>query len=173
MEIKVNLLSTQSLKSAIKKIKELKKLLNIINDEFARESLFWIQDRANMYLDSRVYSFPNSANVKDYWTIQYVGSNKWQLRNTNELSTLIEFGTGITGQQSPHTKSTELNYEYDVNNHGLIGWDFKFYYEGEEYSYKNYTGFKGKSFLYDAFYDYLYTGEYLTIYKNIYSKYIK
>lgn len=172
MEIKVDL-TVRSIEDGIKKIKELKRLFGVIEKEFMIESLHHIRDKANSYLDERVYAFPNSANVKDYWVIESSGLNKWTLRNTYEISTLIEFGTGIAGQQNPHKQADDANYEYDVNNHGSKGWSFKFYYDGVEYDYKNYTGFKGKSFLYDAFYDYFYHKEYITIYKRVYSKYIQ
>ena len=41
---------------------------------------------------------------------------------------LIEFGTGVKGEQQPHQLAAEVGYRYDINAHGSDGW----YYPSSE-----------------------------------------
>ena len=36
----------------------------------------------------------------------------------------VEFGTGITGAQSPHPDTSLVNWRYDINDHGEAGWAY-------------------------------------------------
>lgn len=173
MKITVNL-NSKSVDSAIKQLQQIKKTLETtITTEYLQESLYWIKERANEYLDDRTYAFPDSANISQYWVIEPISNTRWRLRNTNKIATLVEFGTGMVGGMDEHPLANEENYQYDVNNHGEEGWDFFFYYDGEKYDYKNYTGYKGKSFLYDAVWDFCNLGFREKIFKEVYSRYIK
>lgn len=169
-KIKINLSST-SCQKAINELKNIKNILNKINNEFIYESLEWIKNRANDYLNNRVKNFPNTANIEQYWVINQLGNGHWELRNTSPVGAYVEFGVGLVGSNRPHESSYQSNYKYDVNNHGDKGWNWK----NEEYGISMYgfRGYEGKSFLYDAFFDYHYNFEYKRIFKMVYSKYIK
>jgi len=43
----------------------------------------------------------------------------------------IEFGTGIVGAESPHPKSSEFEWHYDINQHGWKGWYYTHKLTGE------------------------------------------
>lgn len=167
-------LNDKSLDDTIKRLKTMRKYLLDIEREFIIKSLNIIKDKASALLDSRVYSFPNTANVNDYWKIEitelpngYVG----KLWNENEIATYIEFGTGLVGETFKHRKANELNYEYDVNQHGIKGWNW--YNEDIGVGMKGFVGYEGKSFLYDASWDYIYNREYIVIYQEIFDRYMK
>ena len=87
------------------------------------------------------------------------------MRNVNPVGAYVEFGTGLIGEQNPHGKANELGYEYDVNNHGSKGWNWK----NEELgiSMFGFKGYEGKSFLYDAFLDFTIFGKYKEIYQEL------
>ena len=67
-------------------------------------------------------------------------SEKTAMNYANGLSMakLVEYGTGIVGQQSEAAKFAE-DWEYDVNNHGNKGW----YYERDGMVYWS-RGMEGK-----------------------------
>lgn len=177
MQIKIDTFDSESINDGIKQLRKFKKQLKNINRRFIISSLEWIRDRANAYLIESVKNFPESANVSRGWEIQSVesefnGEIAYRLINTNNLATFVEFGTGVVGLNSQHPKSDDTNYVYDKNGHGWQGWNFRFNYNGKWYIYDNFTGYEGKSFLYDAYYDYFYRKEYVKIYNKIMEKYI-
>lgn len=38
----------------------------------------------------------------------------------------VEFGTGVVGDKSPHPDAQDLDYDYDVNDHGEDGWFYPY-----------------------------------------------
>lgn len=178
MKIKIDAFDTGTIQMAKKQLQKFKKKIQNINTLFIKNSLEWIKNRANEYLDERVYAYPNSANIKASWDIQQVkaeigGEICFQLINTNDKATYVEFGTGIVGMFDAHPIASEVNYEYDKNHHGLQGWDFKFFYNGNLISYEHFTGYEGKHYLYDAYFDYFHKKEYIRIYEQVSKKFIE
>ena len=107
MKITVNL-NSKSVDSAIKQLQQTKKIIeNVITKEYLSESLYWIKNRANEYLDDRTYAFPDSANISQSWIIEPLSDNHWRLRNTNKIATLVEFGTGFIGGMDEHPLANE------------------------------------------------------------------
>lgn len=151
------------------RIKQYQKLIKIVNEQFIIESLEWIRDKANDNLENRVGYFAGTLNLREYWQITKTSDDTYELRNTNEKGAYVEFGTGIVGYGS-HEKADEVRYEYDVNNHGAFGWNW--YNEKDGYLVKGFTGYEGKSFLWDAFFDYYSNGEFAKIYERIYRQII-
>lgn len=164
-------ISKRSIKKAIKQIEKIQKNLILAKDEFAKTSLEWIRDRANQYLDQRVKNFPNTANVSQYWELTKKSENIWELRNSNPYGAYIEFGTGIVGANKPHKVANSVKYKYDVNKHQESGWTW--YNEELDLTMYGFKGYEGKSFLYDAFFDYFYLKEYVRIYELVMEKYLK
>ena len=176
--IEINIFDSKSVQNGINEIKNIKKILKeVIPGNFVYESLIWIRDRANEYHDKRVGSFPNTINVTKHWDIVFDSSSQGKtstigrLINRDKRSTFVEFGTGLKGKTLPHQKANEINYEYDVNNHNLVGWNW--YNEEFDIGMKGFIGYEGKSFLYDAFLDYFYGQQYAIIYRKLFDKYIK
>lgn len=59
----------------------------------------------------------------------------------NNYATYVEFGTGFIGKGNSHPKSSELNYKYDINNHGQAGWFYPTKKDGEQLnSFETSTG---------------------------------
>lgn len=64
-----------------------------------------------------------------------VNDNHYRIRATGKQTSigvcqavLIEFGTGVKGEQQPHQLAAEVGYKYDINAHGNDGW----YYPSSE-----------------------------------------
>lgn len=145
--------------------KNTEKFVNTINKlsvEFPILLLQAIRDRADQYLNARVGYYRGTANLSSQWEINKTGAMSYELRNTSGLGAYIEFGTGIVGGMEPHEKADEVNYEYDVANHSEDGWNW--YDEFHGMLIKGFKGYEGKSFLYDAYYDYIVKGEYKTLF---------
>lgn len=163
--INISLNENGSLEKAVEELTKMKKAIAEVNDEFFKRSLVWIKNKADDYLEKRVGAFKGTANVSQSWVIEKISKNHWALRNVNPYGAYIEFGTGIIGQRNPHGKAKELEYEYDVNNRGEKGWNWK----NEELgiSMFGFKGYEGKSFLYDAFLDFVLFSKYRDIYQEI------
>ena len=60
----------------------------------------------------------------------------------------VEFGTGVVGERSPRTYNANIEWQYDVNQHGDNGW---WYYIGNE---KHWTkGQVASEYMYKAYQD--------------------
>lgn len=155
-------------KEVIKNLEKIQNCINLSYCNFLRESLIWIRDRANYYLDQRTGDFKGTTNVAKSWEINVIDNNHYELRNTNINGAYVEFGVGLVGKENPHKKAKDENYEYDVNNHGKKGWTWT----NEEIGVTMYgfEGYKGKSFLYDAFFDYKRNLVYKEIFYSIFKK---
>lgn len=154
LNFNIEIFDKDSVNNAISRMRKLEKRIYEVQKRFIIRSLEWIRDRANELLKERVYNFPNTANIKDGWRIEQISKDLWQLVNVNPLAGYVEFGVGLIGELSPHKSAGEVNYQYDVNNHGEKGWSW--YNEDIGVGMKGFTGYKGKSFLYDAFFEYQY-----------------
>ena len=176
IEIQIDLFETKSIEKAINKLRFIRKTLPLVNREFMKESLNWIKERANFYLNEKVGYFKGSANISDSWNItpsnSKYGGKAYQLINDNKFVAYVEFGTGIVGKNEPHKKAEETGYEYDVNGHEENGWNFRVNFNNTWHIFNGFTGYEGKSFLYDAFFDYFHLGKWKEIYQEIYNVYI-
>lgn len=47
------------------------------------------------------------------------------IRVNAKYGAFVEFGTGIVGKNRPSSQANEMNWAYDVNNHGDSGWIYK------------------------------------------------
>lgn len=119
-----------------------------------------IRDRANQYLENRVGFYKGTANISQQWSIYEESNGNWVLINLSDEGAYVEFGTGIKGENS-HDIANEVNYEYDVSKHGTEGWNW--YDKWNGILIRGFTGYSGKSFLYDAYYDYIVKGEWQTL----------
>lgn len=157
LQFDIDILDKDSINTAIERMNKLEKRLKLVLRDYVRISLEWIRDRANELLKQRVYAFPNSTNIAESWEIQQIDNETWKLVNLDERAGYVEFGVGIVGKQTSHNLANEVNYQYDVNGHGEKGW--RFYNKELGLYVSGFTGYIGKSFLYDAFYEYQFGGQ--------------
>lgn len=173
--IRLNIsLTDKSLDHTIHQLKTLTKYLQQVQKEFIELSIQWLIDRANELLDERVKHFPGTANIKEHWVKEFnaiPNGISAKLINTSEVGAYVEFGTGLVGQTFKHKEANSTGYEYDVNAHGIEGWNW--YNQEIGVGMKGFIGYEGKSFLYDAYWEYINRRTYITIYESAINKYMR
>lgn len=69
------------------------------------------------------------------------------IRVNAEYGMFVEFGTGIVGKKGKHHPAESVfGWEYDVNNHGEIGWSFP----TDDGSYRRTRGQESRPFMYET-----------------------
>lgn len=144
----------KNLDKVINNLKHIKKaLVNNINTLFFKNSLNWIANRADQLLDSSLSFEPNTfgTNIRE-WEITILG-NYAKLENKYENSAAVEFGIGVVGKENPTDHAQSSHYQYDMRMSTDDEGRWSFYDQKGDFWYK-FSGYKGKSFLYNAFMEY-------------------
>jgi hypothetical protein len=116
----------KSIDKAIKQIDEYQKRLKNIIPTFIQQCADKIVAMANERLNYVGLDYGVVAEIKNGWQpLQKVDDNNYVLLNTADESVYIEFGVGQVGAGNPHDLAGADNYQYDVNHHGAMGWEFK------------------------------------------------
>lgn len=186
IKIKVNQKSLNDLKKDIVKFQD---KLKMVEKRFLIESAEWIIARANSNLETRT-TFKDTTDIQNGWEYEFVADNYLCLKNKADFAAFAEFGTGSVGQRMPHEKASEVGYKYDVNAHGSKGWTFvrdltnksmvvnaiyptREIGNGRYILFRNFKGYEGKSYFYDAILDYQIEQQYIKIYSRIFDEYMK
>lgn len=119
-------LDTKSIDNLIRNISELEQQLDSVVEnalkELAERGIAEIQTQLGIYGlgDSTIAKTLQIVEVspKHY---QLVATGK-SLQGGLSQAALVEFGTGIVGQQNPHQEAGKMGYAYDINAHGEKGW---------------------------------------------------
>lgn len=96
-----------------------KKVQTKLPEVYLRKCVEWIKTEANNNLMATAIGSNVKMLIQSQWREELVG-NTIKLSNTAEyekgvnLAVFVEFGVGIVGQQSPHEKAQEANYQYNV-----------------------------------------------------------
>lgn len=160
------MLSTET-KKTISKLYRIKQAFsnNEISLLFIEKSLHWIADKANKNLDERTHHFWGSDARS--WT-KKIYSTFGILENNDMNSASIEFGIGRVGatRSVENFSALENSYEYDKpseykDENGY--WTFK---DARTGLWVRINGYVGKSFLYDAFSEYLMNKIWVELYKQ-------
>lgn len=191
MIINVNLFDKESIKKAVNQVEDLKLKVAKINEEFIKESVNWIKQRANYYLDKSSH-FQNTTDIREKWEINILlndgkGNLNYELVNKSEFAVLVEFGTGKVGRKSAHPKARATGYQYgkkkwtfirDIQSKEFVVNSLSVYKDAHKQNpqryvlFRDFNGYKGKAFLYNAIFDYFDIYEFAYIYDMIYHKYI-
>lgn len=154
-----------------KVIVNLQNVRNAIQDEvnymFINKSLDWISHRANVILDRRTHHFFGSDARN--WT-KKIYSTYGILENQDMNSASIEFGIGRIGASNPKPQAQENSFQYDVpsaykNADGY--WTFQ---DARTGMWLTIRGYEGKSFLYDAFCEYMLKNRWQKIYQECFDR---
>lgn len=142
MNINVKL-STKSIKSAIKALKNYKKNLEkkalLLTDKLTKQGVRLAQ------LNASAMSIYDSGELVNGIVKQTVG-NVGIVASTATHSVYCEFGTGVVGKNSPHPLVAILGWRYDVNNHGELGW----WYPKKNGGYGFTKGVASRPFMYET-----------------------
>lgn len=118
-----------------------------LQKKFLDKSVDYLYDRAVYHIQD---STGNSSYMPTGELLAGMKKDKELHRIFNDCSHAkwVEFGTGIVGAGT-HPKPVN-GYQYDVNNHGELGWTYK----GDDGNYYHTTGMEAHRFMYDAVIDY-------------------
>lgn len=182
VDIKLNV---EDIKDKVKRLHRLKRRIAYFTDGYIRSCIIAIREKAMQNLQSRV-NYAGTTDINDSWTEPEMVAKGWyRLRNTSDFSVVVEFGTGIVGGNNPHSSASESGYEYGTHTWSFIRdltkkeWQHD-YYDMEDVK-KNpdkylviigYGGYEGKSYFYDAIFDFIESGEYIKIYQERFNKLI-
>lgn len=139
----------------INKLKKIKNSKTLIDYTFMDIALDRIIARANSILDTRTQHIYGS-NARS-WT-KTIYRNHAILENDDLNSAAIEFGIGIVGEMSSLEEVKQLTKEYKYNmpseyKDDMGRWSFTDKNTG--IFFKDFSGYVGKSFLYDTFVEYM------------------
>lgn len=139
-------LNTKSINSAIKELEkykvELKFKVSLLmqtlvatGEQIARAQ---VVELGAKYTGDLANSIHGAYNSQSHIGIIYAGA--W-------YAVYVEFGTGVVGSESPHPNFQESGWQYDVNNHGEMGWVFLDERDG---TYHWTKGFESRPFMYNT-----------------------
>lgn len=159
----------------------LRKLNNLANSQIAIRKLFfektsdWIIKEANAILISRLNNIENTFNshVTESWEKE-ITDDRVVITNTYDNSASIEFGIGVVGQTHPHDEANNAGYIYNVaspSKDDLGRWTFK--EPVTQQWYFKYSGYEGKSFLYDALVEYYFQNMWGKLYEQAFAEIFK
>lgn len=157
-------------------VKNLRKVKNKItkktNNLFLKNSAKWISNRADQLLEISLTHESGyfHTNIKE-WNI-IITDNYVKLENNYENSAAVEFGIGVVGKENPHEHASQSYYQYDMRWNTDEQGRWSFYDQNGDFWYK-FSGYKGKSFLYNAFMEYLQNKIYIQIYQEAFDKAMK
>ena len=188
---KIEIDSKHSVNNLIKTFKKIKGKLYLINKEFIAKSIDWIIHKANENIKESS-NFEGTTDIDKSWQIvKTVSSNtieSYMIKNNSPFSALVEFGTGIVGKSHPHKYARIAGYKYgnkewdfirDLETNEWVQHPFEVYNKNEaldnpdRYLYiEDFAGYEGKSYLYNAVFDYFNLNEYIFIYESLWKDYI-
>lgn len=112
-------LSTQSVKKAIRELKQYKKDIEIKACQLVK--LLTSQGIRLAQLNASYMGVYDSGELVK-GIIGQANSKVGVIKSTAPHAVFCEFGTGVVGTKSPHPAISLLGWRYDVNNHGELGW---------------------------------------------------
>lgn len=140
-------LSQSSLRQAQQELQRYKQELIQKTQTFAQrladEGVILAKVKISQY--SAVYTGELLNSIMDEPGAVITNGSQWVIYTGCEWAPFIEFGTGITGSESPHPDPGLANWKYDVNEHGDSGWWY--YKEGEWHWTK---GMPSRPFMYET-----------------------
>ena len=159
-------MAIKGINEILNNLKNIKKAMNSdIDILFIDLSLEWIKNRANANLDARTSHFWGSDARS--WT-KKIYKTFGVLENQDMNSASIEFGIGRTGKHFGEIQrlAKSVNWEYDVPSEYKDAsgrWTFKDERTG---IWLTFSGYEGKSFLYDAFVEYMQDKIWIKLYQK-------
>lgn len=114
-------LDPHSIQNAIREIRDFKKQLTDCCSELARKLTEEgvVVAKMNVMHMNAVYTGHLEESIKGvYFPQEHLGV----VFTDVPYALFVEYGTGIVGENSQHPEAGEIEWEYDVHNHGESGW---------------------------------------------------
>lgn len=113
-------LQRKSIKEAIKKLQELKVIVNEkLIPIYLKRCAEWTIEKANANLDAIPIDSRIKSIIKSNWNVSQNGnnlliSNTAQTETGKNVAVFVEFGVGQIGEQNPHPSASQSNYQYNI-----------------------------------------------------------
>ena len=105
-------LNTKSVDQAINYLKNLRKNIKKMMDEFLEFACEWVIKRANTYVELSDIGDLVKLEIKSGWEYT-VANGIAKIENRTAQAVFVEFGVGIVGQGKPHPNAGIEGYEYN------------------------------------------------------------
>lgn len=140
-------LKSSEIDNAIREIKNYQKNIKFKVDEFAKRLVLEGVSIAHMKLleKNAVYTGELMSSVTFQKEKATTNGVTYIVYTNCPWAKYVEFGTGIVGKTSPHPKPQIVNWKYDVNDHGELGW---FYYKDGKWHWTK--GMESRPFMYET-----------------------
>lgn len=112
MKIQVSL-NHKSINDAIKRLKNAKKQLGAMVDEFITECCIWFIHRANQHLLNSDIGRNVVQDIIEHWSFTVKGGNGL-IVNDSDSAVFVEFGVGQVGGEVQPPLSSRVGYKYDL-----------------------------------------------------------
>jgi hypothetical protein len=106
-------LNKQSIKNAIKQLKQAKYNINLAYENFLEDVAMWLIDRANMYLNASDIGENVKIDIRNAWEYERTATGM-KITNKDDQAVYVEFGVGIVGAQKQHINAHQTGYQYNV-----------------------------------------------------------
>lgn len=117
MKIEIDVLNPKSIKAAQQKLQNIqKKIQTSMLQDILKESVEWIKQRANYYVQMTDLGENVIKGIQASWETETIGSTQIILKNTFEKAVYVEFGVGVVGQQNPHENAATAGYQYNIGD---------------------------------------------------------
>lgn len=117
-----------------KSITNLVKNLKAYQTEFENSKIYILEalakythERVRYYISETVgkTSYVPTGQLLESIKISEIINDVAKVYTNLAYAKFVEFGTGVTGSENSHPKSSEFGWSYDVNEHGEKGWFYK------------------------------------------------
>lgn len=114
--MKINVaLNQQSIKAAIKQLRQAKKSISLAFEDFLEDVALWLIDRANMYLNASDIGENVKIDIRNAWEYERTDTGM-KITNNAEQAAFVEFGVGMVGAQHQHINAHQTGYQYNIGS---------------------------------------------------------
>ena len=125
-------LNQKSVEQAVNYLKNLRRNIKRMMNEFLEFACEWLIERANLYIETSDIGDLVKMQLQNAWSYSItdgraqisnslnvtknIGYGDNRTSETIPLSALIEFGVGVVGQSAPHPNAKSEGYEYNKDS---------------------------------------------------------
>lgn len=113
MKIKASIYDTNSIRNAIKQLRQAQKDLVKMYNEFLNTCCDWFIERANLYVSQTEIGGNAIAEIQQSWVVRKVGDSRI-IENNARTAVFVEFGVGVVGGENPHDNASMAGYDYNI-----------------------------------------------------------
>lgn len=144
-------LSHQSVKNLIGELKDYQKELEKVKEPILNALADYTYERVLLYLEYSIGlgNYVPTHKLENSIKKSPIFQDMIRVYSDLAYAKYVEFGTGVTGSEDPHPKTSEFGWSYDENSHGDKGW----VYQASDGNFYRTSGQEAHRFMYNAWLD--------------------